>query len=55
MGRFGDECIRVRFTDISVIDKAAELKCNASLFKFVSELNKNKTQLKPITIKEAKV
>jgi hypothetical protein len=52
VGRFGDSCTRIRFADIQVIDKKAELQSNAKLFKFASELSKKNIQLKPVAVKE---
>ena len=55
VGRFDDKCSRVRFSEISLVDKKLEMKYNASLMKFVTEMQKKPLTLKPITVKTAKV
>jgi hypothetical protein len=46
VGRFGDACCRVRFSDTPLVDKKMEMLYNASLMKFVCEMQK-----KPIVLK----
>lgn len=49
MGRFGDLCRKIRFSDCpDLVDKVSQASYNAKLFSFVSEL-KNKVLVQPVS------
>ena len=51
VGRFGDTCCRVRFSEVQLVDKKQEMMYNASLMKFVSEMQKKPITLKAVIVK----
>ena len=51
VGRFGDTCCRVRFSEVQLVDKKLEMMYNASLMKFVSEMQKKPITLKAVIVK----
>ena len=54
VGRFGDSCCRVKFNEVQLVDKKLEMLYNASLMKFITEMQKKPLTLKPISVKVAK-
>ena len=55
VGRFGDNCTRISFKDVPLIDKKAEAAHNIQGFKFVSLMQKKPIQMKAIVVKEVSV
>lgn len=54
VGRFGDSYSRIRFADVQVIDKKAELQHKAKLFQFLAQLQQKKqVELKKPVVKQA--
>ena len=51
VGRFGDKCCRVRFSEVQLVDKKLEMKYNASLMNFVSDMQKKPITLKAVIVK----
>ena len=41
VGRFGDRCCRVKFSDVEIIDKKAETAETLAMYKFVNALKTN--------------
>ena len=52
VGRFGDPCKRIKFSDVELVDKKQQLMYNAKLLKYVSDLRK-KLVAKPVKVKPA--
>ena len=52
VGRFGDPCKRIRFSDVELVDKKQQLVYNAKLLKYVADLKK-KVVVRPIKVKAA--
>ena len=53
VGRFGDQCKRIRFTDIVLIDEQASLRYTGVLLKASQQLQKKPVQLKKIQVKKS--
>ena len=51
VGRFGDQCLRVEFKDIPLIDKKAEATYKLNAYKFVSAMQKKPVQVKAVAVK----
>jgi hypothetical protein len=56
VGRFGDNCPRVKFNGVEIIDKEMSRYYTAKLFRFYAEIQKKKKHLvlKPVPVKKAK-
>jgi hypothetical protein len=56
VGRFGDNCTRIKFNGVEIIDKEMSLAYTAKLFRFYTEMQKKKEHLvlKPVAVKKAK-
>lgn len=52
VGRFGDQCKRIIFSNVELVNKQQQLIYNAKLLKYVADLKK-KVVAKPIKIKTA--
>jgi hypothetical protein len=52
VGRFTDKCTRVRFLDVSIMDKKAESAQTLKMLKFVSALKQNAIVLAPVEVKK---
>lgn len=51
VGRLGDQCKRIRFQDIAIVDAQKELEYTAKLFKCFSELQQMSVTVKQATVK----
>lgn len=47
--------MRIRFDDVEVVDKKAEMTYTGSLFKFAMEMQKKPLQIRPVQVKIATV
>lgn len=56
VGRFGDNCTRIKYNGVEIIDRDMSLDHTAKLFKFYAEMQKKKERLvlKPVSVKKAK-
>ena len=54
MGRFGDECTRVRFQGIDLVDREQELQQTTKLFGFIRSLQ-NQVSVKPAVARSVAV
>ena len=52
VGRFGDQCKRITFSDVELVNKKQQLIYNAKLLKYVADLKK-KVVVKPVKVKTA--
>ena len=52
VGRFGDQCKRIKFSDVELVDKRQQLMYNAKLMQYVSNLRK-KVLTKLVKVKQA--
>ena len=52
VGRFGDPCKRIKFSDVELVDKQKQLQYTAKLMQYVADLKK-KVTVKPVKVKAA--
>jgi hypothetical protein len=51
VGRFDDQCWRVEFKDVPLIDPKAQTKYNLDAYKFVAAMQKKPIQMKAVPVK----